>query len=204
MNSEHHNNNENSLEQDVETQQQLVFENNGEDGNSTPTTKILEDITSIDLSSSRQNIGKFINSDIVEGAILTMMITDAIMMGMRTFDFVLENANHNQAFYLVDIIFLTIFTVELSFHIYHLGFNFFKDNWRLLDLVLILAIWVFDIGITLKAIGALRILRILPRVRTLRQVMISIAVVMPKMGAVVSLLSLIMFIFTILLTQLFG
>lgn len=205
-NLENNNEDEKSLvADDVETGQQLVFESNGDD-NSASTTKPLKDTANIDSSLSRQNmIGKFINNDIVEGTILTMMITNGIMMGISTFDFVSDNAGVSQAFYLVDLIFLTIFTVELSFHIYHLGFkNFIKDSWMVFDLVLILAIWVFDIGSILKAIGALRIFRIIPRVIMLRQVVISIAAVMPNMGAVVSLLSLIMFIFSIVMTQLFG
>ena len=96
---------------DVETGQQLVFESNGDD-NSASTTKPLKDIANIDSSLLRQNmIGKFINNDIVEGTILTMMITNGIMMGISTFDFVSDNAGVSQAFYLVDLIFLTIFTV---------------------------------------------------------------------------------------------
>ena len=50
MNLENNNKDKNSLA-DVETGQQLVFENNRDD-NSTSTTKLQEDITSIDLMNS--------------------------------------------------------------------------------------------------------------------------------------------------------
>ena len=155
------------------------------------------------LSSSRKAVGNFVNSDIVEGTILTMIIINGIMIGLSTFDFISENAAVSQVFDTVDMIFLIIFTVELSFHIYHLGLNFFKDGWVLFDFVLVLSSWIFNTG-SIKAIRALRILRVLPRIEALRHVIMSIVVVMPKMGAVALLLSLIMFIFSIFMTQLFG
>ena len=155
------------------------------------------------LSSSRKAVGNFVNSDIVEGTILTMIIINGIMIGLSTFDFISENAAVSQVFNTVDMIFLIIFTVELSFNIYHLGLNFFKDGWVLFDFVLILSSWIFNTG-SIKAIRALRILRVLPRIEALRHVIMSIFAVMPKMGSVGLLLSLIMFIFSIFMTQLFG
>ena len=90
------------------------------------------------LSSSRKAVGKFVNSDIVEGTILAMIIINGIMIGLSTFDFISENAAVSQAFDTVDMIFLIIFTVELSFHIYHLGLDFLKDGWVLFDFVAVL------------------------------------------------------------------
>ena len=56
----------------------------------------------------------------------------------------------------------------------------------------------------MKSFRAFRILRVLPRMENLRVVINSIIVVMPKLGAVAMLLGLVMFVFAILMTELFG
>ena len=132
-----------------------------------------------------------------------MIIINAIMMGIDTYDFESKN---DQAFDIVDNIFLILFTIELSLHLFHLGPGFvknpFKEPWVLFDFVLITLSWCFSDG-SVKAARALRILRVLPRVEALRVVIDSISHVVPKLASVGLLLSLVMFIFAILMTELF-
>lgn len=155
------------------------------------------------LHSMREKIGQFVNNSYVEAIILTMIMINAVMIGLSTFNIISQNPPVNEAFEITDFIFLVIFTVESSLRLIHLGLDFWKDSWVVFDFVLIIFSWVFSSG-SVKAIRALRILRILPRVKVLKDVINSIIVVMPKMGAVGLLLSLVMFIFSILVTQLYG
>ena len=156
------------------------------------------------LFSSREAVGEFINSNKVEGIIFAMIMINSIMIGLSTFDFVSKNPEVNNAFDIVDTTFLVIFTFELSLHIYHKGLNFLKDGWVLLDFVLVLASWVFNAAETIKVIRALRILRVLARVENLKQVITSVVAVLPKLGAVSLLMMLVIFIYAILMTELFG
>ena len=55
------------------------------------------------LSSSREAVGQFVNSDIVEGTILAMIIINGIMIGLSTFDFISENAGVSEVFDIVDM-----------------------------------------------------------------------------------------------------
>ncbi len=155
------------------------------------------------IHSTRGKIGQFVNNGYVEAIILTMIMINAVMIGLSTFNIISQNPSINQAFEMTDFIFLVIFTVESSLRLIHLGLEFWKDSWVVFDFVLIIFSWVFSSG-SVKAIRALRILRILPRVKVLKDVINSIIVVMPRMGAVGLLLSLVMFIFSILVTQLYG
>lgn len=155
------------------------------------------------LGKSRKNAGNFVNNKIVEAIILGMIIVNAAMMGLSTYDIISENEQLNNIFNWTDNVFLVIFTVELSFHLFHLGFRFFRDPWVLFDFILIILSWSFSSG-SVKALRALRILRVLPRMETLKVVINSIIIVMPKLGTVAMLLGLVMFVFAILTIELFG
>ena len=155
------------------------------------------------LGKSRKKVGNFVNSKIVEVIILVMIIINAAMMGLNTYDFISKNQQVNSIFAWTDSIFLVIFTVELGFHLFHLGLRFFRNPWVLFDFILIILSWSFSSG-SVKSFRAFRILRVLPRMENLRVVINSIIVVMPKLGAVAMLLGLVMFVFAILMTELFG
>jgi voltage-gated sodium channel len=79
----------------------------------------------------------------------------------------------------------------------------FQNGWITFDLILVVVSWIFNTG-TFKALRALRILRVLPRVEAFKHVITSVVTVLPKMGTVALLMMLIVFIFSILMTQLFG
>lgn len=168
------------------------------------TNRSLTDPASLScLATYRHKVGSFVNNKAVEGVILTMIMINAIMMGLNTYDFISQNQAVDDAFEVTDNIFLILFTIESGLHLFHLGINFFKDAWVFFDFILIVLSWSFSSG-SVKAVRALRILRILPRVECLKVVINSIIAVMPKLGAVGMLLILVMFIFSILMTQLFG
>lgn len=156
------------------------------------------------IQKSRYTIGKFVNSNIIEAIIIGMILINGIMIGLSTFDFVSLNPQLHHSFDIADMAFLIIFTVELLLHFYHLGpVKIFQNGWITFDLILVVVSWIFNTG-TFKALRALRILRVLPRVEALKHVITSVVTVLPKMGTVALLMMLIMFIFSILMTQLFG
>ena len=155
------------------------------------------------LSTLREPIGNFVQSEPVENIILTLIIINAIMMGLQTFDFISENPQLQGIFELTDFVFLVIFTAELGLHLFHLGLEFRKDGWIVFDFILIIFSWSLSAK-SIKSMRAFRILRILPKVDVLKEVIDSIIVVLPRMATVFLLLALIMFIFSILFTQLFG
>ncbi len=151
----------------------------------------------------REKVGRVMESEIVEGIILTIIMINAITMGLSTFDFVSNNEEIKQIFSITDTVFTIIFTVESALRLFYMGCRFFKDGWVVFDFILVAISWIPASG-GVKALRTLRILRVLTKVQMLKEVISSIIVVLPKMGAVALLLLLIMFIFSILFTELFG
>mmetsp|Transcript_10479 Transcript_10479/g.15785 ORF Transcript_10479/g.15785 Transcript_10479/m.15785 type:complete len:608 (-) Transcript_10479:751-2574(-) len=155
------------------------------------------------LSSTREKVGRIMESKIVETIVLTMIMINAVMMGLGTFDFISKNDQAMQIFNTTDLTFTILFSIESSVRLFYMGYNFFTNGWVVFDFVLVAISWIPASG-GVKALRALRILRVLTKVDMLKHVISSIIVVMPKMGAVALLLLLVMFIFSILFTQLFG
>jgi hypothetical protein len=171
--------------------------------NGTSFTSIHGEANMLYVQSLRESVGRIIESKEVEGIIMLMIIINAIMMGLNTFDFISKNERVDSIFQTTDTVLLIIFTVELSLHLFHLGFRFFQSSWVMFDFILIVCSWAFSSG-SLKAVRALRILRVVSRVKMMKMVIASIINVIPKMSSVGLLLGLIMFVFSIMLTQLFG
>jgi hypothetical protein len=155
------------------------------------------------LGKYRDPVGRFVESRTVELIVQLMIIINAIMIGLSTFDFISQNEPVSFVFDRIDLAFLIIFTVELSLHLFHLGARSFRNSWVMFDLVLIVSSWAL-VEKSLKAIRAVRILRLVSKVKMLKMVIASIVTVLPKMATVALLLALIMFIFSIMFTEMFG
>lgn len=139
----------------------------------------------------------------IEFIILAMIVINSIMMGISTYDVISENDALKTAFETTDKVFLIIFTVELVLNLFHLGMKSINDRWFMFDLIIIVLSWSPLDG-PLQAIRAFRTLRLVSRIEMFKDVIEKIGCVVPKMGSVGLLLAFILFIFSILFTELFG
>ena len=84
------------------------------------------------LQRLRQLCGEVINHPKVQLAIILLICINAIMMGIATFDFVMDDPEIARAFDIMDEVFLYIFTLELVMQFMFMGFDIFRDGWLVL------------------------------------------------------------------------
>ena len=148
--------------------------------------------------------GDIVNHPKVTIFIIVLIVVNAIMMGIATFDFVENNPAVDKAFEITDTVFLVIFTIELAMQFIYRGYTLFKDGWLVFDFVIVVASWSFASLQIIRAFRIFRALRIITRIETMRNLVAALLDIMPRLGAITALLLLIFYIFAVLFTQLFG
>lgn len=166
------------------------------------SSKLCRDVFWV-LNRARLWCGKFVNNDRVQLTMVVLIAVNAIMMGVGTFDFVTENPEREERFELVDKIFLIIFTVELALQFLYHGLRLFLDGWLVFDFAIIVLSWAFAQAQIIRAFRIFRALRLVTRVEVMRNLVVALFSVMPRMAAIGLLLFLIFYIFAVMFTQLF-
>lgn len=156
-----------------------------------------------DVNRVRLFCGRVINSDRVQLAVVFLIMVNAILMGVATFDFVSTNPEVQSKFETVDNIFLIVFTVELGMQFLYHGMRLFLDGWLLFDFVVIVMSWAFAEAQIIRAFRIFRAFRLVTRVGILRNLVTALLGVMPGMASIGMLLALIMYIFCVMVTTLF-
>lgn len=148
--------------------------------------------------------GEIVNHYKTQLFIIILIITNAVMMGVATFDFVTENPAVENVFERIDLAFLIIFTFELALQLIYRGYKLFLDGWLFFDFVIVIISWSFSGLQIIRAFRVFRALRIITRIETMRNLVAALFDIMPRLGAITALLLLIFYIFAVLFTQLFG
>jgi hypothetical protein len=148
--------------------------------------------------------GKVVENPHVQIAIICLIIMNAIIMGIGTFDFVTESPNVDQAFQATDKSFLIVFTIEIGMQLIYRGLSLFTDGWLVFDFVIVVASWSLESLQVIRAFRIFRAFRLITRLSTLRELIMAIGNVMPRIYAIAMLLLLIFYIFAVLFTELFG
>lgn len=158
----------------------------------------------------RLTCGKIVNNEIVQIGMIVLIIINAVVMGIATFDFVTDDPATEELFSNIDRGFLIIYTVELVMQFIYFGWHLVQDAWLVFDLVVVVASWGFDLngdlGNQFQIIRAFRIFRafrLITRIKVLRDLVAAIGEVIPRMTAIGMLLVLIFYIFAVLFTELF-
>lgn len=155
------------------------------------------------LNDGRKWIGARVNDERVQNFILLLIVINSIMMGIATFEFVKTNEDLSYKFDLVDQIFLVIFTVESALQLFYFGWKLFKDGFLVFDLLIVIMSWALEGTQVIRAFRIFRALRLVTRVQVMRNLIMALFSVIPKMTAIGLLLLLIMFIFGVMFTTLF-
>ena len=155
------------------------------------------------LNDGRKWIGARVNDERVQNFILLLIVINSIMMGVATFGFVKNNEDISYKFDLVDQIFLVIFTVESALQLFYFGWKLFKDGFLVFDLLIVIMSWALEGTQVIRAFRIFRALRLITRVEVMRNLIMALFSVIPKMTAIGLLLLLIMFIFGVMFTTLF-
>ncbi|MEQ8451948.1 MAG: ion transporter [Nitratireductor sp.] len=137
-------------------------------------------------------------------AITVLIVVNAVTLGLETSQRAMNAIG--PLLVVLDRVILTVFVVELlaRFAVYRT--DFFRDPWRIFDLVVVgIALMPATGGLSvLRALRILRVLRIIGMVPSLRRVVGGLIAALPGMGSIMLLLSLVYYVFSVMATKLFG
>mmetsp|Transcript_11981 Transcript_11981/g.22900 ORF Transcript_11981/g.22900 Transcript_11981/m.22900 type:complete len:549 (+) Transcript_11981:166-1812(+) len=156
------------------------------------------------MRKSRLIAGKIVEDPWVQLLIIFLIIVNAVIMGVSTFDFVTDDPSVDRAFEKTDRAFLIVFTLELVLQLHYRRSTFFSDSWLIFDFVIVVASWSLESLQVVRAFRIFRALRLVTRIGPLRELVMAIGAVMPRMYAIAMLLFLIFYIFAVLFTELFS
>jgi len=158
----------------------------------------------LSISSFRDFCGNVVNHPKLQLAIVLLIAVNAVMMGIGTFDFVTENPNVSRAFELTDRAFLSVFTVEIGMQFIYHGVGMFADGWLLFDFLIVVMSWSMESLQIVRSFRIFRAFRLVTRLSVLRNLIMALFAVAPSMSAIIALLVLIIYIYSVLCTTLFS
>lgn len=151
----------------------------------------------------RDFCGTCVNNTHVQTFIVFLILINAIMMGIATFDFVTKDPNVTSLFEVIDFVFLIIFTLELCFQCVYHGFSLFTDGWLVFDFVIIVISWSLASLRIVRSFRIFRALRLVTRIQVLKNLVTALFSVGPRMCGIGALLMLIFYIYGVMCTVLF-
>ena len=137
-------------------------------------------------------------------AITVLIVINAALLGLETAPLLM--AGWGMLIADVDVVILGIFTIEIVLRIAAHGRAFWRDPWSVFDFVIV-AISLAAIGNPLSVLRALRVLRVLHLVSVmprLRRVVQTLLHSLPGIGSIVLLLVLLIYVSSVMATELFG
>lgn len=139
-----------------------------------------------------------------EMAILVIIVINAITLGLETSDAVMQR--FGPALIWLDRFVLAIFTVEVLARMAVYRLQFWRDPWRIFDLMIVIIALVPTSGnlSILRALRILRVLRMISVVPSLRRVVGGLMAALPGMGSITMLLSLVFYVFAVMATTMYG
>jgi voltage-gated sodium channel len=158
-----------------------------------------------DLASSvRDRVRVLIESVRFERAISTLIVANAITLGIETSPAVV--ARFGDFLHAFDRLVLGVFVVELLSRFFIYRSRFFRDPWRVFDFVVV-GMGLIPAGgafTVLRALRVLRVLRLVSLVPSMRGVVGALLTALPGMGSIVGLLALVIYVSAVMATKLFG
>jgi len=118
--------------------------------------------------------GIVVNDQGFQMFIVILIILNALLIGVATFDAVEDSPDASRAFRIVDLVFLIIFTIELIMQFLYHGYNLFFDGWLVFDLVIVVTSWTLESisvlrALKLRSFRIFRAFRLTTRIRALRR-----------------------------------
>lgn len=153
-------------------------------------------------------VGRF--ADFVAGAlfrniVIAVIIFSAILMGVQTTQWAQSGPGSGLIFAL-DMAVTTFFVLEILVKLTVFRQRFFRDGWNLFDLlIVIISLVPATQGLrVIRTLRVLRILRLMSAIPSMRLVITGLLKAIPGMLSAIALLLIVIYVFAILSTQLFG
>jgi voltage-gated sodium channel len=162
------------------------------------------DVTSQPVADFSQRLRRFLDSEIVQNALVGLIVLNAVTLGLATSRTVSDAIG--PVLDLVDHVILAVFAVELVLKLVAWRLRFFRSGWNVFDLVVVGISLMPSSGplSALRALRVLRLLRMISIVPSMRVVIDAMFRALPGMGSIGALLALIVYVGAVLGTNLFG
>ncbi len=163
-----------------------------------------EPVTSVTKLSLIERLGQILASDRFGNFITTVILINAVTLGMETSEAVMSRAG--SIVLLIDQLCLAIFVVELLAKLLVQRHRFFLRGWNVFDFVIVsIAFLPGAQGVSvLRALRILRVLRVISVAPRLRRVVEGFITALPGMGSVFLLMAIIFYIGSVIATKLFA
>lgn len=158
------------------------------------------------ISKYRDKIGWFINWSPIQTFMTVLIILNAILLGVLTFDDVKNNEPLSYALEQLDLVILSLFTIEFLFQFIYLGFSLVQNGWLMFDCIVLSFSWIF-INSSIAVLRSFRIFRVFSLVskwESLRMLFAAVGKTMPKMASIWTALMIFFYIFCVLCTTLYA
>lgn len=141
---------------------------------------------------------------IVQQAILTLILINAVVLGLETSDSMM--AHYGPMLLAIDTVILGLFVIEILARIFVYRGNFFRDPWSLFDLTVVAIALVPASGplAIIRALRVLRVLRALTLMPAMRKVVGGLLASVPGISSIALVMGIIFYVFAVLATTLFG
>ncbi len=152
----------------------------------------------------RDTVREFVERRAVTNTILGVIIFNAVTLGLSTFPSIQQNIGH--VLTTTDKIVLGIFVAELLLKFFAYRLSFFNNAWNIFDLVVVtLGLLPNRDGLSalrgLRVIRAMRLLSVIPQMRTVVQALLN---ALPGMGAVIIVILIVFYVFAVMATLMYG
>ncbi|HXK56307.1 MAG TPA: ion transporter [Gammaproteobacteria bacterium] len=157
-----------------------------------------------DSASRRQRITHMVESRQFQSAIVFLIALNAVGLGMETSDSLM--AAIGGWLLAFDGFVLVVFVAEIAVKLFAYRWRFFRDPWNLFDMAIITIALIPASGpfAVLRALRILRVFRLISMLPRLRLVVESLLSAIPGISAIAGLLFIILYIFAVMATELFG
>lgn len=154
--------------------------------------------------SLQRRIGAFVAAPRVQRTILTLIVANAILLGLETSPSVMARAG--DLLHTLDRAMLAVFVVELALRLFAHRQAFFRDPWSVFDFVVVAIALIPASGpfAVLRALRVLRVLRVLTIVPSMRRVVGALLSAIPGLSSIALVLLLVFYVFAVIATNLFG
>ena len=152
----------------------------------------------------KQALSNLIANPNFERWIIGLIVVNAIILGLETSDWWMKN--YGTILIGLDRIILAIFIFEIAARLWVDFRGFWRDPWRIFDFLIVAIALIPASGpfAILRAFRILRVLRLISGVEAMRRVVSGLLNAVPGMGAIIFLLGIVFYVFSVIATTLFG
>ena len=152
----------------------------------------------------RARLACWIDQPRLQHVLLLLILANAAILGLESYPSI--ESRWGRWLGIADQALLCIFTAEIAARIVGHGRNFFRDPWSVFDFAVIVIALIPASGpfAVLRALRVLRVMRIISLVPSMRRVAAGLLAAIPGLGSVVGMIAVILYVFAVMATKLFG